>query len=183
MDAVGAALSWGVDLIQIREKDLDERSLFEVSCEIVRLAAGSGCRVLVNGRADVAWAAGADGVHLPSTGLQVRDVRSWLPDDFIIGVSVHTLAEVRRAHEQGAAYALMGHVFPTASKAAYGKPVGLDLLTRACSLTSMPVLALGGIGPERIDAVLATGAAGVAGITLFQSGVLNSFPRSRWSAS
>jgi thiamine-phosphate pyrophosphorylase len=162
------ALAWGVDFIQIREKDLDDRALFELTCRVVALARGTECRVLVNGRADIVVAAGAQGVHLPSTGLQISDIREWLPSNLWIGVSVHTIPEIRRACEQKADYLLMGHIFPTRSKLDFGPPVGLHRLRKACSSFSVPIFGLGGITPDSIESVLKTGAAGVAGVSLFQ---------------
>jgi thiamine-phosphate diphosphorylase len=122
----------------------------------------------VNGRADIALAAGAGGVHLPSVGLRVADIRPWLPANFCIGVSVHSMQEVRRACAQNADYLLLGHVFPTRSKSGLGPPLGLDYLRKICSAAALPVLALGGIRPQSIGSVLAAGASGVAGIRLFQ---------------
>ena len=154
--------------MQIREKDLVDRELFELACRAVAMARGTDCRVLVNGRADIALAAGAHGVHLPSTGLEIRDIRKWLPRDFLVGVSVHTAPEIRRACAQGADYLLLGHIFPTESKRGFGPPLGLGRLKKVCSSVPVPVLGLGGIQPGLIDPVLAAGAAGVAGIGLFQ---------------
>ena len=169
MACIHRAIERGIDFIQIREKDLDDRALFSLTRGALAHAIGTPCRVLVNGRADIALAAGADGVHLPSRGLQVKDIRKWAPDGFLIGVSVHTTAEIRRACAQGADYLLLGHIFPTPSKAGSGTPLGLRRLKIACSLASVPVLGLGGITPERIESVLRAGAAGVAGIRLFQN--------------
>jgi len=166
----------GVDFVQIREKDLEDRELFELTRSAVEIACGTACRVLVNGRADIACAAGAHGVHLPSTGLQVEDIRKWLPRDFLIGVSVHTTPEIRRACSNGADYLLMGHIFPTESKAGYGRPVGLSRLRKACDSVSVPIFGLGGIKPELIESVLAAGAAGIAGISLFQDAGLKPIP-------
>jgi thiamine-phosphate pyrophosphorylase len=168
MACIHRAIDCGVDFIQIREKDLDDRSIFDLTRGALAHANGTQCRILVNGRADIALAAGADGVHLPSTGLRIEDIRKWLPNDFLIGVSVHTVAEMNRASEQGAHYLLLGHIFQTASKAGYGSPLGLSRLRNACSRASVPVLGLGGIKPELIGQVLNAGAAGVAGISLFQ---------------
>jgi thiamine-phosphate pyrophosphorylase len=162
------AIEWGVDFVQIREKDLEDRPLFDLTRIALAYARDTGCRVLVNGRADIALAAGADGVHLPSDGIPAATIRRWVPDDFLVGVSVHTLPEIRQACAQGADYLLMGHIFPTESKAAYGSPLGLRKLKNACSKSSVPVLGLGGIKPELIDAVLAAGADGIAAIGLFQ---------------
>jgi thiamine-phosphate pyrophosphorylase len=169
MRCIRRSLDWGVDFIQIREKELSERELYALTCRIVSLAQDTKCRVLVNGRADVALAAGADGVHLPSMGLRISDIRSWIPKDFIVGVSVHSLREIREAEAQNAYYILVGHVFPTKSKEGYGPSLGLDFLTKACRSTSVPIFGLGGMNPERIDPVLKTGAAGIAGISLFQN--------------
>jgi thiamine-phosphate pyrophosphorylase len=168
LDVVRRAIRRGVDFIQIREKDLTDRNLFELVRRTARLAQGTGTRVLVNGRVDVALAAGAHGVHLPSQSLTPQDVRGCVPGRFLVGVSTHSIGEVSRAAQQGADYVLLGPLFPTPSKLRYGKPLGLDCLRRACRSVSLPVLALGGIGPEQVETTLGAGAAGVAGISLFQ---------------
>jgi thiamine-phosphate pyrophosphorylase len=170
------ALDRGVGFIQIREKDLHERALFELTCRVVNMARGTQCKVLVNGRADIALAAGAHGVHLPSSSLQVSDIRKWLPAGFLAGVSVHTMQEIMRARKQNADYILVGHVFPTESKAGFGPSVGLDFLRKACAAVPVPIFGLGGIRPENINAVLECGAAGVAGISLFQKRDAPHFP-------
>jgi len=158
-----------VDFIQIREKDLEDRALFQLTCKAVSLAQNSDCRIIVNGRADIALAAGAHGVHLPSAGLRPGDLRSWLPRRFLIGLSVHSTSEAHYACAQGADYVLLGPVFPTESKLRYGAPLGLDCLKKACLQRAVPVLALGGMRPELIESVVNAGAAGIAGIGLFQS--------------
>ena len=159
----------GVDFIQIREKDLTDRDLFELTRRVVEMARGTCCRVLVNGRADIAAAAGAAGVHLTSAGLGISDVRAWIPKSFIVGVSVHTMREIQAACVEGADYVLLGHVFPTSSKESMGSALGVEFLRRACRKSSVPILALGGITEERISVVLKAGAAGAAGISLFQN--------------
>ena len=162
----------GVDFIQIREKDLPDSRLFNLTRRVVEMAretpGAARCRILVNGRADIAAAAGADGVHLTSYGLTISDIRAWIPKNFIVGVSVHTIKEIRAACAGNVDYILVGHVFPTASKEGMGAPLGAGFLRRACRVSSAPVLALGGITAERIPEVLQAGAAGVAGISLFQ---------------
>jgi thiamine-phosphate pyrophosphorylase len=165
---VRRALAWGVDFIQVREKDLPDRELYALVRKIVGMARGTGCRVLVNGRADIALAAGAGGVHLPSSGLGVADVRGWSPEGFLVGVSVHSLAEIRKATAGGADYILAGHLFPTPSKEGMGPSLGLGFLARACAATSLPVFGLGGMKPERLGPVMDAGARGIAGIRLFQ---------------
>ncbi len=163
------ALAWGIDFIQIREKDMTDQALYKLTCRVMSLARGSTCRILVNGRADIALAAGAHGVHLPSSGLRVTDIRSWLPRDFVFGVSAHSLREARDACKQGAGYVLLGPVFATESKLQYGPPLGLSYLQKVCSKVTVPVFGLGGVHAESVDKVLKSGAAGVAGISLFQS--------------
>ena len=99
IDCIRRAVDWGVDFIQIRERDLSDKALYELACEAVTLARGKDCRILINGRADIALAAAADGVHLPSTGLHISDISSWIPKDFLVGVSVHSPTEARLASE------------------------------------------------------------------------------------
>ncbi|MEJ2247441.1 MAG: thiamine phosphate synthase [Acidobacteriota bacterium] len=166
------ALKWGVDFVQIREKDLDDRALFELTRRVVDLAHGYKSRILVNGRADIALAAGADGVHLPSDSFRVSEIRPWFPKKYLIGVSVHTESEVRRACGDGADYLILGHIFPTPSKSGYGNPLGLEYLRKVCVGASIPVFGLGGIQADRIESVVESGAIGVAGISLFQENKL-----------
>jgi thiamine-phosphate diphosphorylase len=158
----------GVHFVQIREKDLNDGELFDLTRRAVAMVRHTRCRVLVNGRADVALAAGAHGIHLPSTGLNVADIRSWAPASFIIGRSVHSLREARAAAADGADYLLLGPVFPTESKLKYGNPLGLGRFRRIADQVRIPVFGLGGIAPEFIPQVIQAGAAGIAGISLFQ---------------
>jgi thiamine-phosphate pyrophosphorylase len=163
-------IRWGIDFIQIREKDLTDRELFLLARDVVALARSTSCRVLINGRADVALAAGAHGVHLPSSGLRADDLRLWLPEGFVVGVSVHSESEAMRAWASGADYVLLGPVFATPSKAGQGRPMGLAVFHEICRAIPLPVLGLGGISRVTVEAVLDAGAAGVAAIRLFQEG-------------
>ncbi len=162
------AVDWGVDFVQIREKDLPDRQLFELTQRAVALSRGTKCSILVNGRADIALAARAQGVHLPSMGLKASEIRPWLPKGLFIGISVHTEREIANASTQNADYVLLGHIFPTPSKRDYGPGLGLDFLREMCSKASLPIFALGGIQPVSIGPVLEAGAVGVAGISIFQ---------------
>ncbi len=163
------AVHQGVDFVQIREKDLCDRDLFDLAVKVVKAARGTSCRILVNGRADLALAAGAHGVHLPSRSIRPSDMRTWLPKSFIIGMSTHSVREAAGAAAAGADYVLLGPVYPTPSKVGYGPPLGLACLRHACRILSVPVFGLGGICPEYVLPVLQAGAAGVAGISLFQN--------------
>ena len=162
---------FGVDAVQVREKDLPDRELFALVRE-AREVLPAQVAVLVNGRLDIALAAGADGVHLPSAGLPAGPLRRWGEEvaggrGILVGRSTHSAAEVEEAARQDADYATFGPLFPTPSKERYGPPPGLAGLRRAAR-TGLPLIALGGIDAEGAAEVLAAGAAGIAGIRVFQ---------------
>jgi thiamine-phosphate pyrophosphorylase len=168
---IDRAVTAGVDVVQIRERDLDARALLELVVRVSRRSRGSDARVLVNDRADVAHAAGADGVHLPSTAPPVDRVRAIGPRRWLIGRSIHSVAEAR-AH-QAADYLLFGTVFPSATKRNLthaGRPApwqGLAALARVARLGGVPVIAIGGVTVSRAREAMAAGAQGVAAIGLF----------------
>ncbi len=159
--ALGSA---GVGAVQIREKDRDDRDLHDLAL-FARTVLPPPARLLINGRLDVALAAGADGVHLPADGVPVGALRARFGQEVLIGRSTHTVEEVERARDEGADYVTFGPVFATPGK---GAPVGLAALSRAAA-AGVPVLALGGVTLERFGELSEAGAAGVAAIRLFQS--------------
>jgi thiamine-phosphate pyrophosphorylase len=164
---VRAATKARIDLFQLREKLLRPRVLYELASRCADVTRGSRTRLLVNDRADIARAAGADGVHLTTRSLEASVVRRDFGLDFLIGVSSHTLEEARAARG-GADFAVYGPVFDTPSKRALGTPVGLEALrevTRA--LSPFPVFAVGGVTLVNAREVLHAGARGVAAIRLF----------------
>ena len=162
------AIDAGVDRVQIRAKDKPGGLVEELVREIVRRRPAARRRILVNDRLDVALATGAGGVHLPATGFRAGRVREVAPEGLVIGVSTHTLSEVREAAEGGADFLVFGPVFPTTSKP--GHPgVGLERLREAVRASTIPVYAIGGVTVERVPALVAAGAGGIAGISLFES--------------
>lgn len=162
-------LAEGVDWIQIREKDLTGRQLWELLQQVLELPNPNSAWIFVNGRADIAIAGGARGVHLPADSLPVGELRRIAPRGFVIGVSCHTIDELRRAESEGADFAVFGPVFTPLSKAGSLAPVGLRGLEQACRAVRLPILALGGVTWENAAQCVAAGAAGIAGVTLFQA--------------
>lgn len=162
LETVELAVASGIGIVQIREKRLPARSLFELAREAAALTARSSTRLLINERFDIAVAAGADGVHLTSTSMPIERVRAAVPPGFIVGVSVHSADEVAAARDSGADYAMLGPVFETLGK---GDPVGLEELARVSrSVEPFPVVGVGGIDASNEASVFEAGAAGVAAI-------------------
>jgi thiamine-phosphate pyrophosphorylase len=161
----------GVNWIQIREKDLDINELFELVKSAIALAKSHGSKIIVNGDMPIADAAGAAGLHLPANSYPTADRwRTIAPaGGFLIGVSCHTIEEVREAEATGADYALFGPVFAPLSKTSDLSPRGMEGLREAARSVRIPVLALGGITRENAQACVVAGAAGVAGISMFQA--------------
>ena len=152
----------GVEMIQIRAKELEGRALAELVRSAVQLG---GSRVLVNTRTDVALACGAHGVHLPAGSIAPHTIRKIAPPAFLFGVSCHTPEELQAAESEGADFAVYGPVFPSVSKPVI--PIGLDPLRRAAAMVRLPIYALGGVTAENAPLCIHAGAAGVAGISLF----------------
>jgi thiamine-phosphate pyrophosphorylase len=168
-DAIARNLAAGVDWIQIREKDLSARALLELVRGALALPNPHGARFIVNSRVDVALAAGAGGAHLPAGSPPPAIWRAITPAGFLIGASCHTVDEVRQAEAGGADYAVFGPVFAPLSKPSDLAPRGLDGLAQASRAVRIPVLALGGVTHDNRQACLEAGAAGIAGISIFQN--------------
>ena len=160
--AVAAALDGGIRAVQLREKDLGGRELFRLAEAMRRLTARYKARLFVNDRVDVAYAAGADGVHLGGGSLPVAEARALLGDKALIGRSAHGIEELLAAERDGADFATFGPVYATPSKAAYGPPVGVSALASACAAATVPVFALGGVGQGNMHETLKAGAFGIA---------------------
>ena len=163
-----------VEYVQLREKDIESRSLEELALKAITALAGSRTRLLINSRTDVALACGAHGVHLPANDFAASEVRAIFArarkTEPVIGVSTHSAAEVASAEAHGASFAVFGPVF---EKSGSANREGLEQLRRICHRTEaaqppMPVWALGGITLENAEQCAAAGAAGIAAIRLFQ---------------
>jgi len=174
------AVRWaelGVDFVQLREKTLAAGELVELARAIIDVfhEQGGTTKLLVNGRPDVAIAAGADGVHLTSSpsGLTAAQVRTLFAEsgrgEAVVGMSCHTLEDVDRAREAGADLILFGPVFEKrVGGELVAEGVGLEALRKVCEASgATPVLALGGVDEENLTDCLDAGSAGIAGIRLF----------------
>jgi thiamine-phosphate pyrophosphorylase len=168
LQSIARNLACGPDWIQIREKDLPARELLELVRDVMALPNPRGVKILVNSRVDVALAAGAAGVHLPAESPSPSVWRPIAPPPFLIGASCHCIDEVRAAAEEGADYVVFGPVFQPISKQSGLPPRGLEELASAAAAVKIPVLALGGITSENIQACASAGAAGVAGVSYYQ---------------
>lgn len=184
LDKIAEAARAGVDYIQLRERDLTLRELDRLARETVGLVRDTKTKLLINSRVDVAIAAGAHGVHLRSNDIPASEARTiWAKStgrtDCVIGVSCHSIKDVLSAEGHGADFVVFGPVF--GKQGSTGPPVGLEsvrVVTRrgvppnkkveAGQSLAMPVIALGGVTLENARACVEAGAAGIAGIRLFQ---------------
>jgi thiamine-phosphate pyrophosphorylase len=171
-DFVAMLASAGVGIIQYRSKYAASRTLFEVSSRISRALAGNSVRFIVNDRPDVARLSGADGVHVGQEDLPVDDARKVCheavahrpggPENFWVGVSTHTLEQVRHAATTSADYIALGPIFPTTTKERPDAIVGTDFIRQARQLTTKPLVAIGGITVSSAAEVFRAGADCVA---------------------
>ena len=182
-DVVREVLAAGAPTIQLRLKGATARELLEAAHTLIPIVRSAGALLIVNDRLDVALAAGADGVHLGPDDPPVMDARAVagaramagaravdadtlaaVADPFIVGYSVDTTDGAARAEAEGADYLGVGAVYATANKSDAGEVIGLEGLRRVVEAVSIPVVAIGGITPERARAVAETGACGSASI-------------------
>jgi thiamine-phosphate pyrophosphorylase len=168
LSLVEAAVASNISLVQLREKNLSARVLYELTLNAVAITRNSLTRLLVNDRFDIAMGAHADGVHLTSQSMWPDVVRRSCGPEFLIGASTHSLSEARLARDKGADFVVFGPVFETASKQAFGSPQGLVKLREvSAALSGFPVIAIGGVKVENVRECFQSGAAGVAAITVF----------------
>ena len=159
---IKTAVESKINLIQIREKQLAARFVFELASEAAKITRQTRTKILVNDRADVALAANADGVHLTTASLSAETIRRAFPPNFIIGVSAHTIEEAEIAKRHGANFVTFSPIFSSPGK---GNPQGVEKLREVCErLKPFPVVALGGIDETNFREVLQAGASGFAAI-------------------
>jgi thiamine-phosphate pyrophosphorylase len=154
-------------IVQIREKKLEAKQRLILALNVRATRLPEGTLLLMNERADLALAAGLDGVHLPENACSVKTLRTFAPE-LIYGCSIHSASALRIAEKSGADYLLFGPVFDTPSKRRYGAPQGLEKLEALCQATTLPVFAIGGITPQNAARCIAKGAYGIAGLSIFQ---------------
>jgi thiamine-phosphate pyrophosphorylase len=179
IDVVEDALKGGVRGVQLREKDLSSRELYELAYDLRKLTLKYDATLIIHDRADIALAVEADGVHLGLNSLPIHRVRKLIGTDRLIGLSCHNQVNAIMAQENGADFITFGPVYYTPSKANYGKPVGVEKLEIVSHLLDIPVFALGGIKKTNIHEVIAAGA---SGISLVSAIIANDDPKSEASA-
>ncbi len=162
VSVVGQALQAGLAAVQLREKDLDGRDLFRLAERVQAVTRQAGAALLINDRVDVAMALDADGVHLTRRSLPPQEARGLLGAGKLIGISCHSVAEVKEAAGAGVDFLVVGPVYATPSKAQYGAPLSPDILRQARAVCDLPILAIGGIKTAQVPSVLSAGADGVA---------------------
>lgn len=156
------ALEGSVNAVQLREKDLGGRELFDLAEKISRLCERYGASLFINDRVDVALAVDAAGVQLGKTSVPIEAARSLLGPERLIGASIHSLDELNDATRGGADFVLFGPVYFTPSKASFGAPQGLAALQKIVATSALPVYAIGGITEQNVEAVRNLGVHGIA---------------------
>jgi thiamine-phosphate pyrophosphorylase len=160
--ALENALDAGVRCIQLREKDLTIRELFDMAVWMRELTNEYHAKLFINDRVDVALAVNADGIHLGQYSIPLHAVKKIAGKRLLIGMSTHTAEEALSAERDGADFITFGPVYETPSKLKYGRPVGIDSLRRVKAERSIPVFAIGGIKRNKVKEVRGAGADGIA---------------------
>lgn len=156
------AIIAGVPAIQLRERDLPTIELLTLTQEIQAMAATRAVPLIVNDRVDLVMALNMSGIHLRTDSLPLSAARRLLGPHRVVGISTHSIEEVRRANREGADYIVFGPIYDTPSKRPFGPPLGLERLAEACSQSSIPIFAIGGITCDRVSEIRAAGAHGAA---------------------
>ncbi len=163
------AIRGGVRAVQLREKDLSSRELYELAYNLRRLTSRHNTRLIINDRLDIALAVDADGVHLGYNSIPIYRVRQVLGEKKLIGVSCHNQVQAIVAQEKGADFITFGPIYHTPSKAPYGEPVGIAKLSEVTDLMQIPVFALGGINSSYVKDIIAAEAHGIGVVSAILS--------------
>lgn len=164
-EMAAAAIAGGATIVQLREKTLTTRQFVEAAERAREIARRAGVPLIINDRVDVALAVDADGVHVGPDDLPVALARRLLGPHKIVGASAGTIEEAVAAERDGADYLGVGSVFATPSKADAGEPIGIARLREIARAVHLPVVGIGGIGPDNASEVIAAGAAGAAAVS------------------
>jgi thiamine-phosphate pyrophosphorylase len=165
LDIAKEAILGGAAVIQLREKNMSTREMYEVGVKLKTLTEKLGVKFIINDRLDIALAVGADGVHLGQDDLPVSIARNIGGKNMIIGVSASNVKEACLGEKAGADYIGLGPIFNTPSKDDAGKPIGLKVIKEVKKAVSIPVIAIGGINQENAKKVLTAGADNIAVIS------------------
>lgn len=165
LDVMRAAIRGGATIVQLREKEASTREMVELGRMLHEITQEAGIPLIVNDRIDVALALDAEGVHVGQDDMPADLARRLIGPDRILGVSANSVAEARRAEQDGADYLGVGDVFGTPSKADAGDVIGLERVREVADAVSIPIVGIGGITVENAAAVIEAGAAGVAVIS------------------
>ena len=165
IDTIRSALKGGVKTVQLREKGLATHELYSLACELRKITSDFKANFIVNDRVDIALAVESEGVHLGWQSLPFNVVRKLLGFEKLIGVSTHNRQEALQAQEYGADYITFGPIFDTPSKAGLLKPTGVEEIQKLKNEINLPIIALGGINGENVEAILDEGADGIAVIS------------------
>ncbi len=152
----------GISAFQFREKDLSIGEQYALASELRKLTKQFGMKLIINARIDLCLALDADGVQLPVFGFPITAARKLLGPHRLIGLSCHCEADVLRAENEGADFAVLGPVYPTPSKQKYGAALGINTFKKIRERTKLPLFAIGGIKQDRLKAVFEAGADGIA---------------------
>lgn len=160
-------------MLQLREKNMNDMELLRLASELASITRGSSTTFMINDRVDLCLLSGADGVHLGPDDLSWQEARKLLSPSQIIGVSTHSIAQARgiiaeaKNSDYGPDYMSFGPIYPTVAKAIPDQPVGVDQLSRVIGEAHLPVVAIGGIFPSKLGAVLSSGAKNISMIRHF----------------
>ncbi len=161
VEVISEAVAGGIQAVLLREKDLAPREVLAMASAVREITTDLGVHLLIHDRVDIALATGADGVHLGRLSIPVGEAKRVAPR-LLIGVSCHSVHEAVHAEREGADYLFLGPIYETPSKAAFGAPLGLEVLREACQRVAIPILGIGGITAVSVAPVMACGASGVA---------------------